>query len=768
MERRHREMLESLRSVVEDDTGAVLDKSKDLERERTKCPPGFKFDGKHCVSSKKPGSDSNPSKPGGGDDAGQEGPPDSGREDQDGEFPNTRHHDKATQDKDIPLVPDPDHEIMQRPHNAITYADGKRSFEYAEEEWKEYAHNSFVMSKFPDAFATKQEFISEFLSGDHGMTDDWSKVQNCSAVDQKKGDCEGLIQQLWAFKGGDWTEDTGEGEEGEQERFKEYVNELIKKAKKEDPETTPPVVVGLHKDSTTGKETLWLLTGNSRALVYAFLAKPAPTRIVPLKGRMLPDPTDDELHGTLWPAEQASDDDEGKEQNVRAAVQQVIQNRGAPQESVWRTLRQVFENDSGASKRKHPSGYTKRLYRKYYKELGYPVGTVRNWGRGKMVKTAKGWEPVPEGAKVPKPASPEVPAAKHDSPPKESEPTKAPAAKVAPKAFPTPAVDPGKPADQQADAVYSPPADALPDDGHWIEHIPGFPKQTIDRHYEGWKKPKAYRQKLHDLVLGRYFDKVPAPTAEELKTKKPVAIMLMGGPASGKSTIGGAYPDSQFVHLDADAMKEHIPEYKIAMKWRARNAAKMAHEESVHLMQQLREKTIAAKKNLVMDGSGRHVSSYLTMMQRLKDAGYHVKVVMADLDQPTAMKRAKLRGKTSGRLVPPDIFDAAYHAVPRNFQPIADAGDEFELWDTRPNGAPELRWEKTAGQEKIHDPEFVKDFQRKNGSHFSHRSSTAKDEPAKEQPKYKHTPFFPTSKAASDEKPHQEPLRFLKKNFKVD
>jgi predicted ABC-type ATPase len=352
-----------------------------------------------------------------------------------------------------------------------------------------------------------------------------------------------------------------------------------------------------------------------------------------------------------------------------------------------RALRDVFE--AASSGYKHPSGHTKRLFHKTFKALGYPVGTVRNWTSGKVVKTAKGWEEVPHGTKSIKVATPAVPAAKHDVP------------VISPKVATKSSVVPSHPPD---------------DDGPWIDSVPGFPDETVHQHYGADRAPKAYRQKLHDQILGRHLDKVKAPNEKELKDRKPVAIMLMGGPASGKSTIGSAYPHGQFVHLDADALKEHLPEYKVAVKWRAKNAAKMTHAESIHLMQQLRTKTIAAKKNLVMDGTGRHLHSYLSMIEKLKAAGYHVKVVLADIDKDLAFKRAKLRAKVKGRSVPSHIFDAAYSSVPKNFSEIANAGDEFEVWDTRPDGASVLKWEKTNGVEKAHDSVFVKKFRSKHVS----------------------------------------------------
>lgn len=737
MDRRHRDMLVSIRALVEADEPSGMHTDKpDLRAEppdfmsmkspanSRKCPPGFRFDGKSCVPTAKPKKGALPSKPGSSKDSAlpKEQPQSRRGDDSDG-FPVTREIDRSASTQDIPLVPDPKSEIMQRPHNAITYENGKRSFEYAEDEYKEYGLSGYVQAKFPDAFANKQEFVTEFLGGQQVMVENWAPIKNTSASEQREGDFPGLFKKFWEFKKDEWS-DTGQDEESSQNEFKDYLDGLIEKADEEKEDTTPPAIVGVHRDPSLGDETKWLIAGNTRALLYAFVGKPCPTRIIPLKGRMLPDPTDDELQNVLWPAETSSEDDDETEQNVRAAVQQVLLARGAqppggapppppeappaeappdaaagaapagaapaaapappavpapPQESVLRALKLVFESEPPGPY-KHPSGHVKRLFRKAYKALGYPVGTIRNWAKGKFVKTAKGWEEVPAGEKPQKAATAPVPSAEHD----------VPASKAAAPAAPS-------------------------DDGHWIDNLPNYPTSTTQQHYGRDFRPLPHRQKLHDKIISKHFDKVKAPTPEELKDKKPVAVMLMGGPASGKSTIGSAYPDDQFVHLDADALKEHLPEYRVATKWRAKNAAKMTHEESIHLMQQLREKTITAKKNLVMDGSGRHLHSYLNMIKKLKDAGYHVKVVMADIDPDTAMKRAKQRGQVSGRWVPQHVFDASYKAIPHNFQEIAHAGDDFELWDTRAHGSPQLKWEKTNGEEKIHDPAFVDQFQKKYG-----------------------------------------------------
>lgn len=112
----------------------------------------------------------------------------------------------------------------------------------------------------------------------------------------------------------------------------------------------------------------------------------------------------------------------------------------------------------------------------------------------------------------------------------------------------------------------------------WHEHVAGMPQETyqkwFDRHPDEGGKPRPERQKLHAEIMRRAFDdKKPVPAGET-----PVCIMMMGGPASGKSTMVRSYANLDgFVVTDADDVKAMLPEYRVAVKSKARNAANMAH-----------------------------------------------------------------------------------------------------------------------------------------------------------------------------------------------
>ena len=824
-----RNTIRELRSLIEQDDGLV-------QPPTAACPPGFTFDGKSCVPMDKNGQ---PPKPG-------------TRPDMQGDLPNIRHQPAS---KEVPLAPDPKSEVMQEPHNAIVYSNGMRTFEYAAQEWTEYAHNSNTLARFPDAYDKQDDFIAEYLHGENTLVTDWSNVENTDASDIKPGDTKALYKILFKYKGeevaaqppaappptngapapsegsptpppapqapaqspqasvpGPKREAAGdiehlsddeliakfnrekaeknqpppdmnaqdpnqpqqdqadsqnqvaqdEQESGMDPAFEAYVNGLVQQASEEQPETAPPIIVGHNKEPNSGKETYWLVAGNSRAMCYAYLGKPAPVRLIPLKGRMLPEPTDAEKQ-QLLSAEQSSPNPAEVEQNLRTAIQQMLDARAqganpnapptvvappapgpqnapqgvpiqGPQAGPQQSSRDVPNGmllDEGL--RSRFMGFLRNIATKVTNRIPgvAPIGTKRKWSRGEVQKTSQGWvdlkkTPAPnqfasdkksEGwvdttHQAHKPAPVDAPVTVKSVVTKTPEkPLDKPSATVVPVATAVkPKASPKAPTAEKKVATPTPQNPAFA----WSDKTFGASPDTFSdpKHYSGYNKPTPERQALHDAVIATHFDHVPATP----EGKKPVAILMMGGPASGKTGIATAFPSSKFVHLDSDQMKESIPEYKEAIKSGSKNAASMVHKESVHMYQQLRAKALESRKNMVMAGTGQHLDSYMGQIDKLRQKGYHVKVILADTDREIALKRAKTRGELTGRHVPEHIFDQAYYAVPRNFQHIANAADEFEVWDTRKEGsAPELKWEKTKGKEVAHDPKFVEDFKKKYG-----------------------------------------------------
>lgn len=255
----------------------------------------------------------------------------------------------------------------------------------------------------------------------------------------------------------------------------------------------------------------------------------------------------------------------------------------------------------------------------------------------------------------------------------------------------------------------------------WIASVTeiGLPADT----QKAYQKDGEYtpeRQALHEKVYSKFLDHV----SRVPDSQKPVAVVMMGGSASGKGTVVrhvmGDHND--FVNVNPDDCKEEIPEYKQAINLgesgegtprSAKDAALMAHEESSDMADEIRKRAVAGRKNLILDGTGKNAEKYAAKIHELKEAGYHVRLLMPHVDMQEAQKRAKERAQRSGRYVPDDFVEMAHHLIPGNFETVAAATDEAVLFDNRkPPPRPVWTIDNQNGTQKIHDPNFVSDFKR--------------------------------------------------------
>lgn len=264
---------------------------------------------------------------------------------------------------------------------------------------------------------------------------------------------------------------------------------------------------------------------------------------------------------------------------------------------------------------------------------------------------------------------------------------------------------------------------------NWVLHKPGLPKTTAKEHKNPDGSYKAERRPLHDKIMNKFFEKAKRPAENQQK----VAIVLMGGPASGKTSmvkqlVGDKFDD--FVNVNPDDVKEEMPEYNDALDFMldgkrtsARDAAFMCHEESSELASEIYKRGVAGGFNLIVDGTGRKAKRHMKRIKELRDAGYHVQVLMPDVDVDVAVKRVGDRAEETGRFVPmgpppqntPDVVRDTYNEVPKNFETIARMADEFVLFELN-KFPPTKKWSGKQGQpDVVYDPAFIKKFSAKAG-----------------------------------------------------
>lgn len=242
--------------------------------------------------------------------------------------------------------------------------------------------------------------------------------------------------------------------------------------------------------------------------------------------------------------------------------------------------------------------------------------------------------------------------------------------------------------------------------------------QETDKQHKGEDgEYTPVRKKLHEEIYKKFLDHVP--TVPE--NQKPVAIVTMGGPAAGKTTLVKHVQSNfnDFAVVNPDDVKEELPEYQKGINLgekdgktvSARDAAFLVHQESSDVAIEIQKLAIEQRKNIILDGTGKNVEKYRKKIADLKAAGYHVQVIMPHVDMNEAIDRVEARAEKTGRYVPEDIVRHAHTRIPSNFEAIARTADEFALFKSgRP---PKAVWAGGAGKgDVVHDANYVRDFLR--------------------------------------------------------
>lgn len=213
------------------------------------------------------------------------------------------------------------------------------------------------------------------------------------------------------------------------------------------------------------------------------------------------------------------------------------------------------------------------------------------------------------------------------------------------------------------------------------------------------------REANHDAVADAAIkDKTP-PT-----DRPPEAIITMGGTASGKTTLTrqilGA--DTNRVNIDSDTNKLSIPEYEGLKDSDPDNAAARVHEESKAISRRTIQKAVQKGLDFIYDTSTGGGGEKL--FKKLKDLGYNVRVVYADVPVEEAIKRAEERAKSSedpsnrDRIVPEDVIRQKHTEAAKAFNELRNSPnvDEVRAFDTT-SRTPEEFYNRKGKSETVHN-----------------------------------------------------------------
>lgn len=203
------------------------------------------------------------------------------------------------------------------------------------------------------------------------------------------------------------------------------------------------------------------------------------------------------------------------------------------------------------------------------------------------------------------------------------------------------------------------------------------------------------RAKMHDAIIKKILspEKVKACTPKD--GEKPKFIMFGGRGGSGKSWFTDKkraasdgrevmFDSDKYLILDADAIKEQIPEYE---GW---NAGEV-HEESSDIMKQIKSMAMSLGINIIVDGTmnfnPKKPDKVKDEMLAAKKQGYSLEAhyMFSPIQKScvNAMQRFKTKnGDYSGRLVPTDIL-LSMQDNEKSFDSVKDIVDDWSFRDNQ-------------------------------------------------------------------------------------
>jgi predicted ABC-type ATPase len=200
--------------------------------------------------------------------------------------------------------------------------------------------------------------------------------------------------------------------------------------------------------------------------------------------------------------------------------------------------------------------------------------------------------------------------------------------------------------------------------------------QTKDFHFHNGQYDED-RKKLHKEIIYKIKKDLVCVEREQ-----PIAIMMGGSPASGKSTFLKKYRpyllEDEILKIDADEIRSQLPEYE------GYNATQthLETKDIVNLLLSDRNIGIPCRFDLIYDGTMNNVKSYLPLINLLKSLGYKIFVVYIDnVPKGVIEKRALERYKRSGRFVPLEVIDDFFSKGKTALNEIKNKVDGYMIVD---------------------------------------------------------------------------------------
>lgn len=192
------------------------------------------------------------------------------------------------------------------------------------------------------------------------------------------------------------------------------------------------------------------------------------------------------------------------------------------------------------------------------------------------------------------------------------------------------------------------------------------------------------RQILHDSIIDQFQSTIIYDG--EYMCEKPTVnwIVFTAGPmGSGKTytlswlSENKYFPLEAFVRVDPDILRDMLPETSEYFRRNPNTAGALTQREVGYISEVMTLDALMNGKNVIVDGSLRHVDWYASYIDSLRKRFPILKIAIMEVSAPakTTLSRALKRAEISGRVVPVHVLEESIRQVPlavAQLKPLAD------------------------------------------------------------------------------------------------
>jgi predicted ABC-type ATPase len=185
------------------------------------------------------------------------------------------------------------------------------------------------------------------------------------------------------------------------------------------------------------------------------------------------------------------------------------------------------------------------------------------------------------------------------------------------------------------------------------------------------------RKELHKKIINEAKKGVTCITKD-----KPIAVLMGGSPASGKTTFLKKYRpyllQNNLFKVDADEVRAKLPEYK---GWNA----SQTHKETSEIVKTLisdRTIGIPCLFDFIYDGTMTGVEKYESLINFLEKEGYEIFIVfMGNISEEVVKERALKRYQNNGRFVPMEVIEDFFNTGEKTLNKLKSKVDGYIVVD---------------------------------------------------------------------------------------